>query len=473
MPDSPETPRSRLIIPGSEPEPSKRSRIITSGGQPATSDDDESAAPLRSSIVLPPGVGRETPEDLPEYPRVRPLVLMPVSDGQREMILVSDPTGVIPGQPVLSMEALPMLQMFDGTLSIGDITAAIMRENKDLRVAGLVRDFVAQLDQMLLLDSPRFHRALQALRDEYHPLEIRPAALENRSYPGDRVELESALDGFFTEARVQRDAADQPAAAATALPRAILAPHLDPRRAGDVMARAFLELGPEQSQPLRVVIFGTGHSLMGDLLALTRKHFQTPLGKAMCDTAFVDHVAGRLSEFAYRGELAHREEHSIEFEVLFLQRLLKDRAFTIVPILCGGFHTLLDDQKTPREAPEFEMMVAAVREAERSLGGHTLYVAGVDFSHVGPRFGDPAVDARVKQETEDIDRAALGAALAGDADGWFNAIASGDDRTRICGFAPTYAMLRCADLKEGRLLHYEQCDEQDGSSVSIAAAVWG
>ncbi len=473
MPDSPEAPRSLLIIPGSDPEPSKRSRIITSGGQPATGDDDDSQALRRPSIVLPPGVGRETPEDLPEYPRVRPLVLMPVSDGQQEMILVSDPTGVIPGQPVLSMEALPMLQMFDGTLSIGDITAAIMRENKDLRVAGLVRDFVAQLDQMLLLDSPRFQRALQALRDEYHPLEIRPAALENRSYPADRAELESALDGFFSEARVQRDAAGQPAAAAATLPRAILAPHLDPRRAGDVMARAFLELGPEQAQPLRVVIFGTGHSLMGDLLALTRKHFQTPLGKAMCDTAFVDHVAQQLGEFAYRGELAHREEHSIEFEVLFLQRLLKDRPFTIVPILCGGFHSLLDDQKTPREAPEFEMLVAAVRDAERTLGGPTLYVAGVDFSHVGPRFGDPAVDARVKQETEGVDRAALTAALAGNADDWFKTIASGDDRTRICGFAPTYAMLRCADLKDGRLLHYEQCDEQDGSSVSIAAAVWG
>ena len=472
MPDSPEVPRSRLIIPGTTPESPETPRIVMPDGRVPGAPPEDAAAAQRSKIVLPRGMDREIPEDLPEYPRLRPLVIMPVSDGQREMLLVSDPTGVIPGQPVLSMDALPMLQLFDGTLSIADITAAIMRENKDLRVAGLIRDFVSQLDQMLLLDSPRFHRALQALRDEYHPLEIRPAALEGRSYPADRVELETTLDGYFTEARVQRAGAGQPEPAVTARPRAMLSPHLDPRRSGDTMARAILELGTEPATPLRVVILGTGHSLMGDLLALTRKHFQTPLGKALCDTAFVDAIANRLGDFAYRGELAHREEHAIEFQVVFLQRLLKSRAFTIVPILCGGFHTLLDDQKTPRDSPEFEILIEAIRSAERELGGDTLYLASVDFSHVGPRFGDPAVDARVKQETEEVDRAALAAALAGDADGWFNAIAVGDDHTRICGFAPAYAMLRCADVKDGRLLHYEQCDEQDGSTVSIAAAVW-
>src|SRR4051812_38212554 len=101
MPDDPQRPR--IIIPGSEPEPEQRPRIVLPGGEP------EPAA--RSSIVLPPGVSRETPEDLPEYPRLRPLVLMPVGDGQREMVLVNDPLGVIPGQAVLAMESLPMLQL--------------------------------------------------------------------------------------------------------------------------------------------------------------------------------------------------------------------------------------------------------------------------------------------------------------------------------------------------------------------------
>src|SRR5687768_12854226 len=91
----------RLIVPGAEPE--------------------APAEPPR--IVLPPGVAREETEDLPEYPRLRPLVLVPVSDGQREVLVVTDPLGVIQGQPVLAMDAVAILQLLDGTVSLTDLSA--------------------------------------------------------------------------------------------------------------------------------------------------------------------------------------------------------------------------------------------------------------------------------------------------------------------------------------------------------------
>ena len=457
-PDEPqEAPRTpRIIVPGSETAPPE-------------------AAPR---IVLPPGSSLEAADDLPEYPRLRPLVIVPVVDGEREMLLVSDPLGVIPGQPVLGIGALALLQLLDGSTSVNDITAVVARESKDLRVGGMVRDFVRQLDELLMLDSPRFHEAHRALREAYHPLEIRPAALEGHAYPAARAELEVFLDGTFAQATALRDAAGQPAAASDALPRALLAPHLDPRRAGATMARAYLELGAEPARPLRVVVLGTGHSMLGDRFALTRKHFQTPLGKLECDTAFVDTLAEALGDDAYHGELAHRDEHSIEFQVLYLQRRLGARRVKLVPILCGGFHALLDEGRRPREDEETERFVAALRAAERWHGGPTLYVGAIDLSHVGPRF-DPRegkLDDRTRKEVEAKDRAALDAAVRDDADGWFAAIAGHDDSTRICGFAPTYLLLRAAGGEEGlgpgRLLRYQQSDEPDGSMVSTAAVVW-
>jgi AmmeMemoRadiSam system protein B len=119
-----------------------------------------------------------------------------------------------------------------------------------------------------------------------------------------------------------------------------------------------------------------------------------------------------------------------------------------------------------------EALIAGVGEAQRALGGDTLYVAGVDFSHVGPRFGDRELDEAMKQEIEALDRQAIDAALTGDPEAWYDAIASHDDSTRVCGFAPTYAMLRCAAPGAGRLLRYEQSNEPDTSVVTIAAMVW-
>jgi AmmeMemoRadiSam system protein B len=452
MPLTPDDPpaKSRLIIPGAETEPEERPRII-----------------------LPPGMVRESADELPEYPRLRRLMIMPVRDGEREMLLVQDPMGIMTSQPVLGMDALAILQLLDGTVSLTDISAAVMQESKDLRVANMVRDFIAQLDELLMLESPRFERALDEARAQYHVLEIRPAALEGVSYPAARAELEVFLDAHFAAAEAMRAGQGQGAVADGATPRALLAPHLDPRREGALMARAFLELGPRPATPLRVVIFGTGHNLVGEFYALTRKHFQTPLGRATCDTAFVDRLAGALGADAYRGELAHRDEHSIEFEVLYLQHRLRDRPFTIVPILCGGFYHLLDDGRTPREEPGIEALIAAVRDAEAALGGTTVYVAGVDFSHVGPRFGDGKVTDEVKGAIREIDEAAIAAAASADADAWFRVIAEKDDATRICGYAPTYATLRCAAPGPGRTLGYAQSTENDTSLVSVAAMAWG
>ena len=463
-PSNPPRP-SRLIVPGEEPGRAQAPRIVLPGG-------DEGATGEAPRIVLPPGAERETIDDLPEYPRLRPLMLMPFRDGERDLIVVSDPLGVIPGQPVLGIEALPILQLLDGSVSLTDLCAALMRESKDLRITQMVRDFVAQLDQLLLLETPRFERVYRELREAYHGLEIRPAALEGHAYPAEREQLIRTLDQHFAEAVKLREAAGEPVAGPDARPRALLAPHLDPRRSGATIARAMLEIGERPSRPLRVVVFGTGHQLLGDLFALTRKHFQTPLGKAVCDTRFVDAVAARLGEAAYHGELAHRAEHSIEFMVLYLQHRLAGQAFTIVPILCGGFAQLLEEGRTPHEDAEFEAMIGAVREAERTLGGDTIYVGGIDLSHVGPRFGDPATDERLRAEIEQRDRAALAAAGRGDADAWFAAIAEHQDATRICGFAPTYALLRCAEPGAGRLLRYQQSIEEDASLVSIAAMTW-
>ena len=445
----PETRSARIIVPGAEPEPAERPRII-----------------------LPPGTSVESHDDVPEYPRLRPVQITPVRDNGREVLVVQDPLGITPGAQLLGLETLALLQLMDGTTSLTEIQALIMRESKDLRVGNMVRDFVARLDELLLLHSPRFEAAWAEAQREYHRLEVRPAAMEGICYPDEPRMLEAFLDEHFAAAEKLRAEAGEPAAAPGALPRALLAPHLDPRREGATMARAYLELGEGEGPPLRVIVYGTGHGLSEDLLALTRKRVETPLGQAVCDTAFVDRLAERLGPAAYHGEMAHRDEHSIEFQVLYLQRRLRGRRFTLVPILCGGFHRLLDDRKGPRDEPALESFVTAARETLAELGGDTLHVAGVDLSHVGPRFGDPRLDEDGLTWIRQADEAALEAAASGDAEAWFQAIAATEDATRICGFAPTYCMLRVSEPGSGRRLARAESTEPDTTVVTVAAMAW-
>src|SRR5262245_20323300 len=186
-------------------DPPRPGRIIVPGAESKPPDEADAPGPPR--IVLPPGVRREEEDtaDLPDYPRLRPLELLPVRDGDRDLILVSDPLGVMPGPVALRFEAIELLRILDGRLSLADLSAEVVRGSQDLRAASTVRDFVGQLDRLLMLDSPRFHEAWAALRRDYHQLEVRQAVLGGVSYPADPAELEKFLDAHFAEAARLRD----------------------------------------------------------------------------------------------------------------------------------------------------------------------------------------------------------------------------------------------------------------------------
>ena len=73
---------------------------------------------------------------------------------------------------------------------------------------------------------------------------------------------------------------------------------------------------------------------------LTRKHFQTPLGLAQTDQAYIDRLVAHYGDGLFDDELtAHLPEHSIELEVVFLQYLYPDSPFRIVPLWSVPFRT--------------------------------------------------------------------------------------------------------------------------------------
>src|SRR5262249_12003521 len=100
------TPPRRIIVPGADP---RREAPGARRGAP------EGGPPDAPRIVLPPGVGNTEHDDLPEYPRLRPLEIVALRDGDRDLLMVSDPLGVMPAPVALRVEALEMLRVLDGS----------------------------------------------------------------------------------------------------------------------------------------------------------------------------------------------------------------------------------------------------------------------------------------------------------------------------------------------------------------------
>jgi len=459
---------------------------------------DESREPSR--IILPGGgkpgglVGPDgrplfaTPaEDVPEaerlptHPRLRAVEMQEAQQDGRTLVVLVDPSGVAPQALAIAAEAMPVLMMLDGSVALEDLVDLLTRETGDARAGDSIRTLVEELDRRLFLESPRYEAALAKVRAAWRAQPAREAALAGLSYPEDPAELDTFLSAFEETARAWRSGSSaapglpSPAPAASGVVRALAAPHIDLRRGGPVTARAFLEFS-EDSVPDVVFIFGTGHLMVEEPFALTAKSFETPLGIVQTDGEVVAALESACGPTITREELAHRDEHSIEFQALELKRRFGERPFTIVPLLAGGFGGLVRYERRPADEPRVETLIGALRSEVARLtaaGRSVAFVAGVDLSHVGARFGDAVdMDAETLASVEKVDRAAIQAALAGDAEGWFDAIAAQGDTTRICGFAPMYMMLRVAQPGPGRLLAYEQSVEESGSVVTYASIAW-
>jgi MEMO1 family protein len=172
-------------------------------------------------------------------------------------------------------------------------------------------------------------------------------------------------------------------------------------------------------------------------------------------------------------ELAHRTEHSIEFQALFLRYVLgPTRSFRIVPILVGSFHECVERGINPAEMPHIADFIRIIREVGAERGEPVCYIVGGDLAHVGMKFGDqepltPAFLTQVAREDQEL----LAAAVRVDAEGFFRVIAAHHDRRRICGFPPTYMLLSTMDAAAGTLLKYDQAIEPATQSMVSYASV--
>jgi len=108
------------------------------------------------------------------------------------------------------------------------------------------------------------------------------------------------------------------------------------------------------------------------------------------DRGLVEELKRRCPDLLAVDDIAHRAEHSIEFQVILLQHLLgAKRSFRILPILCGSFHEWILAGQLPSDDPRVRSVFEALREAISAQGKPVCLVAGADLAHVGARFGDP------------------------------------------------------------------------------------
>ncbi len=402
-----------------------------------------------------------------ERPKLRPVQPRRVEHQGQVYILLHDATGASSQPFVLAFDVFNhVVRHFDGRSSLSEIQAIVLRQTGMFVALQELREIVSRLDAGMVIEGPTFDAFHQAYRES----RSRPAALAGRSYAATQRALKAQLEQFF----VGTDGAGVPSSVTVSARsglRAILSPHIDFHRGGPVYTWSYRDL-VENCDADTFVILGVAHQYCRRRFALTRKDFETPMGVVATDRSYVDHVASLAGQEFFEDELSHRTEHSIEFQVVFLQHVLTGiRDFTIVPILVGSFQDLMEGGVDPVDDPDVGRFIEALRATEISSGKKVAYIGGIDLCHIGPEFGDPhPVDPSLQKQIGSFDDSMLGHAAACDPQGWFQTAAKVRNRWRVCGLAATYTMLHAIGPARGRLLKYAQSiDDHRTCCVSFAS----
>src|SRR4029453_13846474 len=340
-----------------------------------------------------------------------------------------------------------------------------------------IAEIAETLDQQGFLDSPGFAERRAAIDADFLAAPTRPATHAGSAYAGEGNELRAMIDGFFAPPEgpgaIDKHPAPRTEGRGAPAPevRAVIAPHIDFHRGGPAYAWAYRELA-ERSQADLFVIFGTCHGGMEQPFALTRKDYASPLGDAPVDRDFVEALAARARQDCFGSELAHRIEHSIEFQAVFPRYLYASRRkVTIVPVLASFAHEAMLSGRRPDDDPRVPRFLEAVAETIASSGRRVALIAGADLAHMGPRFGDPEPVSPLELERiEREDGEVLETVAAGGAAAFFESVAGAGDRRRVCGFSPIYAMLRILGGAAGEVKRYGQWPDPNGV-VTFASVV--
>jgi MEMO1 family protein len=402
-----------------------------------------------------------------ERPRLRPLTARRIEHQGQSFVMLQDSAGVVPQPVLIPFDGyVQVVRHFDGQSTLMEIQARVLRETGHFVAMKELEDLVRRFDEAMIIEGPAF----EMFHQQYRQARRRPAALAGRSYAATLRALRAQLEQLF----VGRDGAGEPAVVGAVAGngfRGILSPHIDFQRGGPVYTWSYREL-VERSGADTFVILGVAHQHCRRRFALTYKDFETPLGVVPTDRSYVDALAAIAGRDLFDDELTHRTEHSIEFQVVFLQYLLGGRRdFTIVPILVGSFHDLMERGIDPIHDPDVKQFIEALRIVESGHGRSVAYIGGIDLCHVGPEFGDShPVDPILQEQVRRFDGAMIDRAAAGDALGWFRTAGAIGNRWRVCGLAATYTFLHAIGPARGRLLRYEQAlDDRRTCCVSFAS----
>ena len=384
---------------------------------------------------------------------------MPSPVPERPGLLIRDPFRYSDVTLIIPPALIPCLHCFDGQQTDVDVKAILARITGDLDTTELAQHLIDALGNSGFLENEAFERMRDERQRAFAAAPKRDAVHAGAAYPGEIDPLRVTLDRYMGGAA---DAAQSDGLLG------IAAPHVSPEGGWQSYRAAYGQMSREYKERTFVVL-GTSHYGEPERFGLTRKPFVTPLGESSVNVPLVDELERAAAAAVQMEDYCHAVEHSIEFQVLFLQHLYGPE-IRILPVLCGPYARSLYGGGKPEQNENVQRFLGALGEMAAREANRLFWVLGIDMAHMGRRYGDQftaRADQGAMAEVTARDRCRIDRVAAGDAKGFWAMVQENHDDLKWCGSSPLYTFLKAVPQARGHLLRYEQWNIDEQSVVSF------
>lgn len=407
-------------------------------------------------------------KDHKEYPLLRNLQYSPIKEEEEQFILLWDPTGLSMEKLIVPLNYFYLFQFFDGEHSLQEIGGKYLQKYGEFLMPDRLSQLVEDLENKLFLEGERCERAKASALVAYRDAPRRSSSFAGKSYEADSEKLLAQLDGFFES---KEGPGTVPSQNKGKKIKAIVAPSFEPKQAGPLYAWAYKELR-EAEAPSVFIVLGTCHAGLTRGIAITDKDFETPLGVVSVNQLILDCFKKQGGGQFFDEEIRHQHEHSIEFQLPFLQHTVGSlKPITIVPVLCDFPVLGLVDPELKPWIDGVEVFLDIMKKTLLTLRQEACVVVSANLAHIGLRYGDQKPptdfsfhrcmqnDLEMLKHVENLDPEAFAQYLLKE-----------EDKRHLLGFSPIYVMLKLIQAEKGEVLRYDRgIIDQFNSTVTYAS----
>lgn len=368
----------------------------------------------------------------------------------RDSFRYSDATLIIPPFLVYGLE------FFDGTRSEIELQTELTRLAGGTEIGNVAPLLVGALSEAGFLEDETYARLKEARHLAFAECPVRKAAFAGSAYPGEVESLRNVMQRYLIGAGPTQKGL-----------LGIAAPHVSPQGGGETYRAAYQSLTPDL-QDRTFVVLGTSHYGQPDKFGLTRKPFETPFGRTRIDNALASELERQPA--VLMEDYCHAVEHSIEFQVLFLQAIYGPEV-RILPVLCGSFGRSVQSGGLPEDDDSIRRFLGTLGEIAEREKERLFWVLGVDMAHMGERYGDSFAAHADRDEmtvVRERDTLRIERISAGDARGFWDLVQTNPDELKWCGSSPFYTFMKAVPQARGTLHRYEQWNIDERSVVSFS-----